>query len=78
VEKHINRSWEKELEGVEIYRQRQEKMEGTCRQPIIIIIIIIIIVVVIVVVVVVMCLKENGINFCCYSDATQTLTSTKN
>jgi hypothetical protein len=31
IEKHINRSWEKELEGVEIYRQRQEKMEGTRR-----------------------------------------------
>jgi hypothetical protein len=33
AEKHINRSWEKELEGVEIYCQRQEKMEGTPRQP---------------------------------------------
>jgi hypothetical protein len=29
VEKHINRSWEKELEGVETYCQRQEKLEGT-------------------------------------------------
>jgi hypothetical protein len=27
-EKHINRSWEKELEGVETYCQRQQKMEG--------------------------------------------------
>jgi hypothetical protein len=25
AEKHINRSWEKELEGVEIYCQRQRK-----------------------------------------------------
>jgi hypothetical protein len=33
VEKHINRSWEKELEAVETYCQRQEKMEGTRRQP---------------------------------------------
>jgi hypothetical protein len=33
AEKHINRSWEKELEGAEIYRQRQEKVEGTRRQP---------------------------------------------
>jgi hypothetical protein len=33
VEKHINRSWEKELEGVETYCQRQEKMEGTRGQP---------------------------------------------
>jgi hypothetical protein len=32
AEKHINRSWEKELEGVETYCQRQEKMEGTRRQ----------------------------------------------
>jgi hypothetical protein len=31
VEKHITRSWEKELEGVETYCQRQEKMEETCR-----------------------------------------------
>jgi hypothetical protein len=28
------RSWEKELEGVEIYCQRQEEMEGTRRQPV--------------------------------------------
>jgi hypothetical protein len=33
AEKHINRSWEKELEGVETYCQRQEKVEGTPRQP---------------------------------------------
>jgi hypothetical protein len=33
-EKHINRTWEKELEGVETYCQRQEKMEGTGRQPV--------------------------------------------
>jgi hypothetical protein len=32
AEKHINRCWEKELEGVDTYCQRQEKMEGTCRQ----------------------------------------------
>jgi hypothetical protein len=32
AEKHINRSWEKELEGVETYCQGQEKMEGTRRQ----------------------------------------------
>jgi hypothetical protein len=32
AEKHINRSWEKELEGAEIYCQRQEKVEGTRRQ----------------------------------------------
>jgi hypothetical protein len=31
-EKHINRSWEKELEGAETFYQRQEKMEGTRRQ----------------------------------------------
>jgi hypothetical protein len=31
AEKHINRSWEKELEGVEIYCQRRR--EGTRRQP---------------------------------------------
>jgi hypothetical protein len=30
-EKHISRSWKKELEGVETYCQRQEKMEGTRR-----------------------------------------------
>jgi hypothetical protein len=29
----VNRSWEKELEGVETYCQRHEKMEGTHRQP---------------------------------------------
>jgi hypothetical protein len=29
AEKHINRSWEKELEGVKTYCQRQEKTEGT-------------------------------------------------
>jgi hypothetical protein len=33
AEMHTNRSWEKELEGVEIYCQRQEKVEGTRRQP---------------------------------------------
>jgi hypothetical protein len=33
VEKHSSRSWEKELEGAETYCQRQEKMEGTHRQP---------------------------------------------
>jgi hypothetical protein len=33
AEKHINRSWEKELEGDEICCQRQEKVEGTRRQP---------------------------------------------
>jgi hypothetical protein len=33
AEKHINRSWKKELKGAEIYCQRQEKMEGTCRKP---------------------------------------------
>jgi hypothetical protein len=27
AEKHINRGWEKELEGAEIYCQRQEKVE---------------------------------------------------
>jgi hypothetical protein len=32
AEKHINRSWEKELEGVETYCQRQEKVEGTRKQ----------------------------------------------
>jgi hypothetical protein len=32
-EKNINRSWEKELEGVETYRQIQEKMEGARGQP---------------------------------------------
>jgi hypothetical protein len=26
AEKHINRSWDKELEGVETYCQRQEKI----------------------------------------------------
>jgi hypothetical protein len=31
AEKHINRSWEKELEGVETYCQRQEKTEGIRR-----------------------------------------------
>jgi hypothetical protein len=34
AEKHINRSWDKELEGAEIYCQRQEKIEGTYRQPV--------------------------------------------
>jgi hypothetical protein len=34
AEKHINRSWEKELEGAGTYCQRQEKMEGTRRQPV--------------------------------------------
>jgi hypothetical protein len=34
VEKHINKSWEKELEGVETYYHTQEKMEGSCRQPV--------------------------------------------
>jgi hypothetical protein len=33
AEKHINGSWEKELEGAETCCQRQEKMEGTRRQP---------------------------------------------
>jgi hypothetical protein len=33
AEKHITRSWEKELKGVEIYCQRQEKVEGTRRKP---------------------------------------------
>jgi hypothetical protein len=33
AEKHISRSWENELEGAETYCQRQEKMEGTHRQP---------------------------------------------
>jgi hypothetical protein len=33
AEKHINRSWEKELEGVQTYCHRQEKIEGTCGQP---------------------------------------------
>jgi hypothetical protein len=33
AEKHNNRSWEKELEEVESYCQRQEKMEGTRGQP---------------------------------------------
>jgi hypothetical protein len=33
AETHIDRSWEKELEGVETYCQRQEKMEETSRQP---------------------------------------------
>jgi hypothetical protein len=33
AEKHVSRSWEKELEGAESYSQRQEKMEGTRRQP---------------------------------------------
>jgi hypothetical protein len=33
AEKHINISWEKELEGVQTYCQRLEKMEGTRRQP---------------------------------------------
>jgi hypothetical protein len=28
-----NRSWEKEVKRVETYCQRQEKMEGTRRQP---------------------------------------------
>jgi hypothetical protein len=32
AEKDISRSWE-ELEGAETYCQRQEKMEGTRRQP---------------------------------------------
>jgi hypothetical protein len=32
-EKHINRSWEEELKGVETCCQRQEKMEGTRRKP---------------------------------------------
>jgi hypothetical protein len=31
MEKNINRSWEKEVKGVELYCQRQEKMEGTRR-----------------------------------------------
>jgi hypothetical protein len=34
AEKYVNRSWEKELEGVEAYCQRQKEMEGTCRQPV--------------------------------------------
>jgi hypothetical protein len=34
AEKHINRSWEKELDGAGTYCQRQEKMEGTRRQPV--------------------------------------------
>jgi hypothetical protein len=29
VEKHIRRSWKKELEGFQTYFQRQEKMERT-------------------------------------------------
>jgi hypothetical protein len=33
AEKQFNRSWEKELEGVETYCQTQEKMEGTRRRP---------------------------------------------
>jgi hypothetical protein len=33
VEKHINRRWVKELEGVGTYCQRQEKKEGSRRQP---------------------------------------------
>jgi hypothetical protein len=33
AEKHISKSWEKELEGAETYCQRQEKMEETRRQP---------------------------------------------
>jgi hypothetical protein len=33
AEKYISRSREMELEGVETYCQRQEKMEGTRRQP---------------------------------------------
>jgi hypothetical protein len=33
AEKHISISWEKELEGVETYCQRREKMEGTRGQP---------------------------------------------
>jgi hypothetical protein len=33
AEKDISRTWEKELEGAETYCQRQEKMEGTRRQP---------------------------------------------
>jgi hypothetical protein len=33
AEKLINRSWEKELEGAEIYCQRQEKVGGIRRQP---------------------------------------------
>jgi hypothetical protein len=32
TEKHISRSWEKELEGVETYCQIQETMETTRRQ----------------------------------------------
>jgi hypothetical protein len=32
AEKHINRSWEKELEGVETYCQREEETEGTRTQ----------------------------------------------
>jgi hypothetical protein len=32
VEKHVNKSWEKELEGAETYCQTQEKTEGTHRQ----------------------------------------------
>jgi hypothetical protein len=34
AEKHINISREKELEGVETCCQRQEEVEGTCRQPV--------------------------------------------
>jgi hypothetical protein len=33
AEKHINRRWEKELEGFETYCQGQEKVVGSCRQP---------------------------------------------
>jgi hypothetical protein len=33
AEKHINRSWGKELKRAEIYCQRQEKMERTPRKP---------------------------------------------
>jgi hypothetical protein len=32
AEKHVSRSWEKELKGAETYCQRQEKMGGTRRQ----------------------------------------------
>jgi hypothetical protein len=31
--KHIDRSWENELERVGTYCQKQEKMEEICRQP---------------------------------------------
>jgi hypothetical protein len=60
AEKHISRSWEKELEGAETYCQTREKKEGTRRQPMFLMerwtLLLLVVVVVIVVVVVLLLL----------------------